>query len=78
MRPDLALELRDRLPAVRPGYHADKRHWNTVDLNASLHADEMQEMIDHSYELVVAGLTKKARASLELDGRTGIEPKGAS
>jgi predicted DNA-binding protein (MmcQ/YjbR family) len=65
--PDLALELRDRLPAVRPGYHADKRHWNTVDLDVALDPDDLLEMIDHSYEVVVAGLTKKARAALGLD-----------
>jgi predicted DNA-binding protein (MmcQ/YjbR family) len=65
--PELALELRDRLPAVRPGYHADKRHWNTVDLDVALDRDELLEMIDHSYELVVSGLTKKARAVLDLD-----------
>ena len=65
--PDLALELRDRLDAVRPGYHADKRHWNTIDLDVPLDPDDLREMIDHSYELVVAGLTKKARAALQLD-----------
>jgi predicted DNA-binding protein (MmcQ/YjbR family) len=66
--PDLALELRDRFDAVRPGYHADKRHWNTVDLDIPLHPDDLREMIDHSYELVVAGLTRKARTALGLDG----------
>ena len=54
--PDLAVVLRDRHPAVRPGYHTNKRHWNTVDLDGSLAPDELEEMIDHSYECVVAGL----------------------
>jgi predicted DNA-binding protein (MmcQ/YjbR family) len=63
--PDLALELRDRHAAVRPGYHADKRHWNTVDLDVPLDPEDLQEMIDHSYELVVAGLPKKERERLQ-------------
>jgi predicted DNA-binding protein (MmcQ/YjbR family) len=63
--PDLALELRDHYPAVRPGYHANKRHWNTVDLDGSIRRDELRDMIDHSYELVVAGLPRSARAALE-------------
>lgn len=71
--PDLALELRDRLAAVRPGYHADKRHWNTVDLDVALDGDELREMIDHSYDLVVAGLTRKARAAL---GTGSAPPQG--
>jgi len=62
--PELALELRDRYAAVRPGYHTNKRHWNTVDLDGTLHADEIQEMIDHSYERVVAGLPRKERERL--------------
>ncbi len=66
--PDLALELRHRFDAVRPGYHANKRHWNTVDLDVPLDPDDLREMIDHSYELVVAGLTRKLRAELQLDG----------
>ena len=68
--PDLALELRDRHAAVRPGYHADKRHWNTVDLDVPLDPDDLQEMIDHSYELVVAGLPKKERERLQSE--TGV------
>ena len=59
--PGLALELRDRHPAVRPGYHQDKRHWNTVDLDESIDDDELREMIEHSYGLVVAGLTRAQR-----------------
>ena len=59
--PALALELRDRHTAVRPGYHSNKWHWNSVDLDGSLHPDELQEMVEHSYELVVSGLPKRAR-----------------
>src|SRR6185369_14111262 len=51
--PDLALELRDRYEEVRPGYHMNKKHWNTVELSGSVPARELRKMIDHSYELVV-------------------------
>jgi predicted DNA-binding protein (MmcQ/YjbR family) len=63
--PDLALELRARHPAVRPGYHANKRHWNTVDLDGTIEANEVAEMLDHSYKLVVNSLTRAARAQLQ-------------
>jgi predicted DNA-binding protein (MmcQ/YjbR family) len=64
--PDLALELRDLHPAVRPGYHTNKRHWNSVDLDVPLDPDDLREMIDHSYDLVVGALPKRLRASLDL------------
>jgi predicted DNA-binding protein (MmcQ/YjbR family) len=63
--PDLALELRARHAAVRPGYHQNKRHWNTVELDGSIEADEVREMIDHSYESVVNGLPRTERARLQ-------------
>ena len=50
--PDLALELRDRYEQVRPGYHMNKRHWNTVEIEAGIPEVELRQMIDHSYELV--------------------------
>lgn len=50
--PDLALELRDRYEQVRPGYHMNKKHWNTIDLEAGIPDAEIRKMIDHSYELV--------------------------
>lgn len=62
--PEIALELRARYAAVRPGYHQNKRHWNTVDLDGSVDADELREMIDHSYELVFNGLPRAERARL--------------
>ena len=65
--PDVALELRARHPSVRPGYHQNKRHWNTVELDGSIDDDELRCMIDHSYELVVAGLPRAARADLQGD-----------
>src|SRR5215831_17691831 len=59
--PELALELRDRYEEVRPGYHMNKKHWNTVVLGGRIPAPELQRMIDHSYELIVASLPRKRR-----------------
>jgi predicted DNA-binding protein (MmcQ/YjbR family) len=62
--PELALALRARYPAVRPGYHQDKRHWNTVELDGSIDDGELHEMIEHSYRLVVARLPRAEQARL--------------
>ena len=62
--PERALELRDRYEEVTPGYHMSKKHWNTVDLSGRIPIAELREMIDHSYELVVASLPKKDRAKI--------------
>ncbi len=56
--PDLALDLRDRYEQVRPGYHMNKKHWNTVELASGIPDIELRKMIDHSYELVVKPLLK--------------------
>jgi predicted DNA-binding protein (MmcQ/YjbR family) len=50
--PDLALELRDRYEQVRPGYHMNKKHWNTVEIENGIPEPEIRKMIDHSYDLV--------------------------
>jgi predicted DNA-binding protein (MmcQ/YjbR family) len=50
--PSLALELRERYPAVIPGYHMNKTHWNTVNLDGSVPDREIFSWIDHSYERV--------------------------
>ena len=62
--PGRALDLRDRHPAIRPGYHMNKRHWNTLTLDGSLPAALVRELIDHSYDLVVSGLPRSARARI--------------
>lgn len=59
--PDEALFLRDLYPAVRPGYHLNKRHWNTITLDGSVPDAELGQMIDDSYALVVRGLPKAQR-----------------
>ena len=61
--PDLALELRDRYEQVEPGYHMNKKHWNTVVLDGVIPDGEIGKMIDHSYELVAKSLpAKKGKA----------------
>lgn len=62
--PERAIELRAQYEAVQPGYHMNKQHWNTVTYNHDLPDDLLRELIDHSYELVVASLPKKAREAL--------------
>lgn len=62
--PDLALELRDRYEQVQPGYHMNKKHWNTVEIDSGIPDAELRKMIDHSYELVVRSLPKTRREKL--------------
>lgn len=62
--PLLATELRGRYAAVTPGYHLNKRHWNTVVIDGSVPDDELTEMVVHSYECVAAGLPKSVRDAL--------------
>jgi predicted DNA-binding protein (MmcQ/YjbR family) len=62
--PDLALDLRDRHAQVRPGYHMNKKHWNTVELDGVIPEKEVREMVDHSYDLVVQSLPKSRREKL--------------
>ncbi|MFY9928898.1 MAG: MmcQ/YjbR family DNA-binding protein [Streptosporangiaceae bacterium] len=62
--PELAVSLRGRYDGISPGYHLNKRHWNTVTLDGSVPADEVLELIDHSYDLVVARLTRAQRSQL--------------
>jgi len=56
--PDLALDLRDRYEQVRPGYHMNKKHWNTVEIEGGIADTELRKMIDHSYELVIKRLQR--------------------
>ena len=56
--PDLALDLRDRYEQVTPGYHMNKKHWNTVEIETGIPDAELRKMIDHSYDLVANSLPK--------------------
>ena len=62
--PEKAIELRERYDAVSPGYHMNKIHWNTIDLESNIPPKFIKEWIDHSYDLVVNGLTKKEKEKL--------------
>jgi len=63
--PERALALRDQYPrSVRGAYHMNKRHWNEVICNSELSDQMLTTLIDHSYELVVAGLPKRVRSVL--------------
>lgn len=64
--PELAIELREQYEGVTPGYHMNKKHWNTVLMDGSIDDRLVAQWIDHSYTLVVASLTKKLRAQLEI------------
>ena len=63
--PEYAIELREKYPAVIPGYHMNKKHWNTVILDGSLSDSFILKLIDDSYQLVVDKLVKKERELLE-------------
>lgn len=63
--PERAVELREQFPQIIPGYHMNKKHWNTVELETGLSHELLCEMIDHSYDLVVAKMPKKLREALK-------------
>ena len=62
--PAQALELREMYPGIRPGYHQNKRHWNSVDLDGSVDDDLVSHLVQDSYDLVVAALPRSVRAEL--------------
>ncbi|OIP40917.1 MAG: MmcQ-like protein [Deltaproteobacteria bacterium CG2_30_63_29] len=62
--PARAIELRDQFEAVQPGYHMNKKHWNTVTVDETISSAKLVEWIDHSYELVAKGLKKADRDAL--------------
>ena len=59
--PERALELRDRYEDIIPGYHMNKKHWNTLVLDGSVPPKLIRELAQHSYDLVVASLPAKSR-----------------
>ncbi|WP_342566236.1 MmcQ/YjbR family DNA-binding protein [Paenibacillus sp. FSL R7-0345] len=63
--PVIAGNLREQLEAVKPGYHMNKKHWNTVIVDGSLSLTEIYDMIDHSYNLVVGKLPRSQRDLLQ-------------
>ena len=59
--PQKAIELREKYMGIRPGYHMNKKHWNTIDTSSDVPGALLIELIDHSYDMVVKGLPKKVR-----------------
>jgi predicted DNA-binding protein (MmcQ/YjbR family) len=66
--PGLAEQLRASYPAITPGYHLNKRHWNTIVLDGSVPDAMVRDMIEDSYDLVVSALPRAARAALGWTG----------
>jgi predicted DNA-binding protein (MmcQ/YjbR family) len=62
--PEKAIELREQFTCVLPGFHMNKKHWNTIIANGSVSDKQLIEWIDHSYELVVDGLSKAEKKKL--------------
>ena len=63
--PELAEELREEYDAVTPGYHMNKKHWNTIQMDGTVPDNVLTSWIDDSYNLVVAGMPRKLREELE-------------
>jgi predicted DNA-binding protein (MmcQ/YjbR family) len=62
--PEKAIELRAQYSDVIEGFHMSKKHWNTIIIEGNLSNKLIEELIDHSYNLVVNGLTKKLQKEL--------------
>jgi predicted DNA-binding protein (MmcQ/YjbR family) len=62
--PLLAEQLREAHPAIRPGYHLNKRHWNTVTVDDSMPDQMLKDMVEDSYDLVVSRLPEARRRAL--------------
>lgn len=72
--PELAIRLRAEHPAIVGGYHLNKRHWNTVTLDGSVRDDLVLDMIEDSYDLIVAALPRMERLKLDWPGE---RPRGS-
>jgi len=62
--PEKAISLREQYESITAGFHMNKKHWNTVEVDGSFSDDFFKDLIDHSYDLVVKGLPKKLRDQL--------------
>lgn len=63
--PNKAIELREQHNSIKPGFHMNKKHWNTVYVDGRLSDNFIKELIDHSYDQVVLKLTKKDKTELK-------------
>lgn len=64
--PELIDDLRDEYPEIQPGYHMNKKHWNTVDFQGKLTEKFLKELILHSYQQVIKNLSKKIKTEFNL------------
>ena len=62
--PELAIQLREKYPDVLPGYHMNKVHWNTININGSIAENLIKDWIDLSYRLIADSLPKKDKIAL--------------
>ncbi|HIP49565.1 MAG TPA: MmcQ/YjbR family DNA-binding protein [Lutibacter sp.] len=62
--PEWALELREQHTGIIPGFHMNKKHWNSVIMDSSLNHTLLKELTNHSYDLVVNSLTKKVKLEM--------------
>jgi predicted DNA-binding protein (MmcQ/YjbR family) len=74
--PELAEQLRASYPEIEPGYHLNKRHWNTVRLNGSLPDRFVHELIEDSYDLVMEKLPKRVQRELGWDAAGDVGRQG--
>lgn len=63
--PDKAIELREQYDCVQPGYHMNKKHWNTITVDGSVSTALLKEWIDDSYNLVVESLPVKVKSKIK-------------
>lgn len=63
--PEKAIQLRERYAAIIPGFHMNKKHWNTLIIDGTVPQAEIKEMIRHSLQLIISGLSKAARSRAE-------------
>ena len=64
--PEKAIELREEFSCIVPAYHFNKKHWNSVIMSNEISEDKIKELINHSYDLVLAGLPRKEKLELNL------------
>lgn len=63
--PEKAIELREEFEDIQPGWHMNKKHWNTIFLGGNIRWNDLKDWIDHSYDEVVKGLKKSERDLLK-------------
>jgi predicted DNA-binding protein (MmcQ/YjbR family) len=64
--PIYALELRSLYKSIQSGYHMNKKHWNTIEANGDVDDEFLKELIDHSFDMVVAGFSEKQQEVIRL------------